>query len=279
MKNTLITILAITGFMSAQAQGGSKENIPDTMRINMGEVQVLVIKLPKGTAVVDVEKGVADTIDVETGDNPKSAHDGHWAGFDFGVNVLTNGQFKSSFPNNPQWENDPAKSFYWNLNLVDYRFNIYKEYVGITTGIGLNFNQIGLKNNYILNENADSIWVYTDTMNTYSKNKLRATYLQIPLLLEFNTNADEDKSFYFAAGVIGGLRLASSVKRTREQTGVDSKEKIKGTYGLNAFKLDGTVRMGYSYWGVFANYSLLPLFDTDKTVEVYPLTFGLMFNF
>jgi len=279
MKKLLITGLAIMGLMSAQAQEEKKENVPDTTRINMGETQVLIIKTPKGTVVVDSDTEVIDTIDVETGDDNNSSHDGHWAGVDFGVNILTNGQFKSSFPNNPQWENDPAKSFYWNLNLVDHRFNIYKEYVGITTGIGLNFNQIGLKNNYILNENADSIWVYSDTINKYSKNKLRATYLQIPLLLEFNTNADEDKSFYIAAGVIGGIRLASSVKRKLDQSGVDAKEKIKGSYGLNAFKLDGTVRMGYSDWGVFANYSLLPLFDTKKTDEVFPLTFGLTFNF
>jgi hypothetical protein len=281
MKKLFITALAIIGLMSAQAQESEKENVPDTMRINMGETQVLIIKTPKGMVVIDNETEPNDTIDVEEGGDKEhnSSHDGHWAGFDFGVNMLTNGQFKSSFPNNPQWENDPAKSFYWNFNLLDHRFNIYKEYVGITTGIGLNFNQIGLKNNYILNENVDSIWVYSDTINKFSKNKLRATYLQIPLLLEFNTNVDEDKSFYFVAGVIGGIRLASSVKRKYEQSGVDSKEKVKGAYGLNAFKLDGTVRMGYSDWGVFANYSLLPLFDTNKTEQVYPLTFGLTFNF
>lgn len=281
MKKLLITGLAIIGLLSVQAQEEKKENVPDTTRINMGETQVLIIKTPKGTVVVDGETEPTDTIDVEDGDEKdnNSSHDGHWAGVDFGVNMLTNGQFKSSFPNSPQWENDPAKSFYWNLNLFDHRFNIYKEYVGITTGIGFNFNQIGLKNNYILNENADSIWVVQDTINKYSKNKLRATYLQVPLLLEFNTNSNDDKSFYFAAGVIGGIRLASSVKRKLDQTGVDTKEKVKGAYGLNAFKLDGTVRMGYSDWGVFANYSLLPLFDTKKTDEVYPLTFGLTYNF
>jgi hypothetical protein len=281
MKKLLITGLAIMGLMSVQAQEEKNENVPDTTRINMGETQVLIIKTPKGTVVVDGETEPTDTIDVEDGEEKdhKSSHDGHWAGVDFGVNMLTNGNFKSDFPNSPQWENDPGKSFYWNLNLFDHRFNIYREYIGITTGLGLNFNQIGLKNNYILNENADSIWVYSDTINKYSKNKLRATYIQVPLLLEFNTNADEDKSFYFAAGVIGGIRIASSVKRKLDQSGVDAKEKIKGAYGLNAFKLDGTVRMGYSDWGVFANYSLLPLFDTKKTDEVYPLTFGLTYNF
>ena len=101
----------------------------------------------------------------------------------------------------------------------------------------------------------------------------------MPLLLEFNTNADPDKSFYLAAGVIGGVRLASNVKRKGDYDGKEFREESKGKFGLNPFKLDGTVRLGYSNWGAFASYSLLPLFDTGKTVEVYPLTFGLSMNF
>ena len=274
MKKIITTSLVVMAYLTAQAQ----ENKPDTTRLNMGETQVLIIKTPKGTVIVDENTEPTDTIDVEDGTEDNS-HDGHWAGVDFGVNMLMNSQFKTSFPENPEWQNDPAKSYYWNFNFIDRRFNLYKEYVGITTGLGLNFTQVGLKNNYILNENSDSLWVVKDTVNNYSKNKLRAAYLQIPLLLEFNTNSDADKSFYLATGLIGGVRIASSVKRKSEVNGVDNTEKIKGTYGLNPFKLDATVRMGYSNWGFFANYSLLPLLDTHKTVEVYPLTLGLSLNF
>jgi len=39
------------------------------------------------------------------------------------------------------------------------------------------------------------------------------------------------------------------------------------------------VRMGYGQWGAFANYSLIPLFDTKKTAEAQALTFGLTLNF
>jgi hypothetical protein len=43
--------------------------------------------------------------------------------------------------------------------------------------------------------------------------------------------------------------------------------------------LDAAMRMGYGNWGAFATYSLLPLFETSKTTEVFPLTFGLSINF
>ncbi|MNR25751.1 hypothetical protein D3C85_1429170 [compost metagenome] len=118
-----------------------------------------------------------------------------------------------------------------------------------------------------------------DTVNDYRKNKLRAVYLTVPLMLEFCSNGKSDKGFYLAAGVIGGVRIGSSTKQVIEEDKSKEKTKTRGVYGLNAFRLDAAVKLGYKDIGVFANYSLLPLFDTDKTVGVYPLTFGLTVNF
>jgi len=39
------------------------------------------------------------------------------------------------------------------------------------------------------------------------------------------------------------------------------------------------MRLGYDDWGVYLNYNVMPLFDTDKTAAVYPLTFGVSMNF
>lgn len=277
MKTILLSGMAIFSLICVNAQ----ENKPDTTRLNLGETEVLIIKNQKGTLVIDGNTEPSDSLASKSSEEEKeeTSHDGHWAGIDMGVTMLMNNQFKASFPNDLQWENDPAKSFYWNINLIDHRFNLYKEHIGITTGLGVNFTQIGLRNNYILRENADSLWAVPDSINVYAKNKLRMTYLQIPLLLEFNTSSDEDKTFYFAAGVIGGIRIGSSLKRKNEVKGFESKEVLKGTYGINAFKLDGTVRIGYGQWGAFANYSLIPLFDTKKTAEAQALTFGLTLNF
>lgn len=280
MKKGLILAGYLLGTISLFAQENKE---PDTTRINIGENEVLIIKKSKGAVVLN-EEGVvidADTVDASPDDDTEKeySNDGNWSGIDFGVTMLMNSAFQTSFPGNPQWENDPARSFYWNWNMFDRRINIYKEYVGITTGLGLNFTQIGLRNNYMLQENDTALWAIQDTLATFTKNKLRGTYLQVPLMLEFNTHSDPEKSLHILAGVVGGVRVGSAVKRIREMNGDETKEKIKGTYGLNPFKLDAALRMGYDNWGVFASYSLLPLFDTDKTVEAYPLSFGLSFTF
>lgn len=279
-RNTLLVFGLLLGF-TATAQ----ENDPDTMRLNLQKTQILIIKNQKG---VDVEIGVGetevnDTVDASNGvqddDERNYSNDGRWSGIDVGTTMLMNPSFQASFPNDKQWENDPAKSFLWNWNITDYRFNLYKEHIGITTGLGLQFMQVGFRNNYLLNENADSIWVVSDTVNNYTKNKLRATYLQIPLLLEFNTSSNKNKSFHVQAGIIGGVRIGSRIKRKIENDGFEAKEKRKGTYGLNPFKVDATVRVGYGRWGAFANYAFLPMFDTAKTSEAYPLSFGLSYVF
>lgn len=247
----------------------------DTTRMNFGKIELIVVEHPGN---IEHEEKI-DTIDASPSDEEAERNEAHWAGLDFGVGVLTNNVYGTNFDNNPYWENDPAKSFNFGLNLMEHKFNIYKHYVGLTTGLGFNFTQIGFNNNYILTTTADSIYAEVDTVYNYSKNKLKAVYLQIPLLLEFNTSENDDKNFYFAAGVVGGVRIASKVKREGELNGKTFKEEIKGDYGLNSFKVDATVRLGYADWGAFASYSLIPLFESGKTVGVHPFTVGLSHNF
>ena len=142
---------------------------------------------------------------------------------------------------------------------------------------------MSFRNNYVAtlqfgDEGGGDLVASQDTLINYTKNKLKATYLTVPLLLEFNSNADADKSFYVAAGVVGGVKIASRYKRAYD----DGKSNIssqKGQFGLQTFRLDGTVRIGYGDWGAFASYGLLPLFYTTNNPQANPLIFGLTLNF
>lgn len=252
------------------------ETESDTMKMKFGKTQVLVIN-----KVPDSEKGEDGSNGEDGEDEPRKPRksEAHWAGLDLGFTLLLDQNRENNFSKNPYWRNDAAKSQVWNLNLVEHKFNFGTPYVGLTTGMGFSFTSVAFRDNYLLQSNADSVYALVDTVNVYSKNKLKASYLTVPLMLEFNTSADKDKSFYLAAGVVGGVRLTSKTKREGEFDGKEFKEKVKGPFSLNPFKVDAAVRLGYSNWGVFANYSLLPLFDKGKTVDLYPLTFGLSLNF
>ncbi len=282
MKKLIYSAAAILLLGQSFAQETPEETSKsDTSRTKVGKVEFVTIKdrlvsinFPAGVPP-DTTFTINDTIDASPSEEEAERNEAHWKGIEVGVNMLLNDHQTTSFDNNPYWENDPAKSFYINLNFIERKFDIYKNYVGITTGLGFNFMQFGLQNNYIIQSNKDSVYAIEDTVYSYSKNKLKACYLQIPLLLEFNTNQDSDKSVYLAAGVIGGLRLSSKTKRVGDLNGNTFDSKVKGVYNLSPFKLDATVRVGYADWGIFANYSLIPLFATGKTVEVHPFTVGL----
>jgi hypothetical protein len=274
MKTAFYTLplLLIAGVSFGQEE---KTADPDTTRMNMGKVEIIIVD--HSDEEEDLQE--IDTVDAAPDEEERRNFEAHWAGLDMGFSVMMNNAMSASFDNYEYWENDPARSMTWNLNLLEHKFPIFREYVGITTGLGFSWTQMAFRDNYLLQHTSDTLFAVIDTVNTYSKNKLKASYLTVPVLLEFATNADEDRSFYLAAGVVGGVRLTSKVKRVGEFDGKEFKQEDKGVYGLNAFKLDGTVRMGYGSFGAFASYSLLPLFDTDKTTEVYPLTFGLTLNF
>ncbi|MDX2359545.1 MAG: outer membrane beta-barrel protein [Crocinitomicaceae bacterium] len=259
----------------AEATEGEGVQPGDTTRMNLRLKQVIIVnhraELEQNGFYV-AEDG--DTIYKRK----KRNHEAHWAGLDFGFTMLMDDGFENKFTNNPYWKNDPAKSQVWNINFLEYKFDIAREYFGFTTGLGLSFASISFNDNYVLMETPDTLFAEIDSVYTYTKNKLKASYLTIPLLFEINTNARASKSFYFAFGVIGGVRMTSRVKRKGEFDGRKFTQSENGRWGLNAFKLDGAVRFGYGDWGAFVTYGILPLFDSGKTIPIHPLSFGLSFN-
>lgn len=276
MRQFILTLTLVISITSLFAQETTKEETPkangkDTSRYKLGNMNIYVFKDP----IEEVDTVDASPSKEEAEKNEKHWHEANWGGIDFGVNVLTNENFGTSFKGNKYWENDPANSFNYNLNLFSRKHYIYQNNLGIVTGFGFNFTQYAFKNNYLIKTNIDSVYAQMDTVYNYSKNKLKATYIQIPLLLELST---DDNHMYLSAGVVGGLRVGSKVKREGEHNGKNFEEKTKGTYDLNSFKLDATIRAGHNNWGVYASYALIPLFEAGKTVPVHPFSIGAIWN-
>jgi hypothetical protein len=282
MKKIILTssLILSLGFMSF---GQSKDEL-DTAKLNLGKKIVKIYT--KNNEVTQITFDSKDTTatkkktDEECKEcKEKNKYRGHFQGLDFGFTTLLNSNGGTKFINDSYLENDPAKSFYFNFNLFDTKLPIFKEYVGITTGLGFNWTQIGIKNNQTLKFNNDSLFTITSTSTeSFSTNKLKGLYLQVPLLLEFNTNLDPNKSAYLALGVLGGFKINSKLVQRIDTDHQESDQKFKGDYALNSFKLDATVRFGYAGIGFFANYALTPLFDVKKTSTALPLTFGLSWN-
>lgn len=204
----------------------------------------------------------------------------NWSGIELAENgFLTSGNNITLPANNDYMSlNYGIRNLSWNLNLFEKDFRFAHKHLQIVTGLGFSFNSYNLKNKTTLN--ADSS--YTSNLNsinngsiTLIKNKLRESFITVPLLLELNTSKTRSKNFHIAAGVIGGLKLGSSTKQVFKEDNKTFKDVRKDDYNLYPFKLDATVRIGYGNFTMFATYSLTPLFQAGKGPELYPFNIGL----
>jgi hypothetical protein len=281
MKNILLLFVALlsTQLMGAQELEPAKK---DTTKIAVGDLKLVLVNDDKVGA--SVSTGDDDDDEPMTDQELKSALT-FWSGVDAGVNILLDKNNSTDFTNEHEWlDLDYSRSMSWSFNLVDAKIRLVKDYVGIYTGLGLTYNSYGLKENVRLMANNDSTYaniIPTDRADSlggyipFTKNKLRASYLRIPLMLEFNTSLDPERTFHVSAGVIGGWNMGTINKVKYEEDGNDIKNRSKGDYNLTPFTLDASVRVGYRNFTLFANYGLTPLFEDGKGPEVYPLTVGL----
>ncbi len=203
----------------------------------------------------------------------------NWAGFEFGTTQLMNTSFNSNFNENPYWENVVDRSWFFNYNFFEYKAPIFKQYIGITTGLGYSWRGITFADNYQLTVNSDTVYANSISLDL-RRNKLTGHYLTIPLLLEFCSRKDTDKNFYLSTGLIGSWRFSSySFQKGKDVNGNKFAHYVYSDYNLMRLNLDFVVRLGYSYFGVFTSYQLNTLFKKDRTVSIHPFRIGLTINF
>jgi hypothetical protein len=105
---------------------------------------------------------------------------------------------------------------------------------------------------------------------------LKVNYLTVPLLLEFNTNSNPNKSIHFALGPILGYRIGKiKLKQKYEATNNEVENTIKKNYNINDFQYGLALRAGYSKVNVFATYNFSTMFKFGKTLAVNPFTVGV----
>ena len=269
MKKIVLLFAVMIGAFAMNAQNEAKS---DTARFPLGEVEILVVSKP------DTSNTPSDSLSssIDAPDVPTKNDLTHWGGLDLGVNFLVNSDNKMKYPANDEWiELDQAHSLSWRFNLFEQKIRIVKDYAGIITGVSLVYNSYSFDKNVALFANSDSTFAVLDTVTQYRKNELRATYLQVPLMLEFNTSNDPERTFHVAAGIIGGWKIGSQYKQRFESEGKEYKVKVSDDYNLSPLTLDATARVGYRNLTLFATYGLTSLFKNDKGPEVYPVTIGL----
>jgi hypothetical protein len=258
----------------------------DTVQIRVGNRNI-EIRTDNSKTIIDVEK--IEDFDSKWGKDKKKSptqtvrsknrrkFDGHWAGIEFGGNQLWETSYALYPEGTPRFlETSPEKSFEFNFNFAEYSFG-FGSYVGIVTGLGLNFNDYKFRNRYTISRDMNGVIQPIELPEgDFRLSKLSTAYLTAPLMLEFQIpgNFGQDRLF-IAGGVIGGLKLRD---HTKTRIG-DEKKKDKGEFALSPVRWGYTARVGFENMGLYATYYNTGLFETGKGPETTPLTIGITMNF
>jgi hypothetical protein len=303
ITRTLLAIFVVLLFASASFaqdegmdKGDSHKEHKEFMMKN-----VKVEHHGQDTTVIIIHHGRHD---MSMGRNPfmcrKGKYNGHWAGIDLGWNGYVNTDFNMNFPSNEKYlDLNTSRSMTVDINPVELNLNIAKNHFGLTSGLGLTFNNYYFSNSTLLVHDSSALVAYRLVDQNGNKadmkvNKLSVIWLTVPVLFEYQTNSDMKwNSFHLTLGVIGGVRICAYTKQQfysryttyylQDDYGkyissvyVDNKfTRTHSQYHLNPFKLDATVRVGWSFLNFFANYTVTPMFQKNQGPELYPWAVGI----
>lgn len=256
------------------------------------------VKVRLGNRVIIID----DKGNVSTKRHRSPKFNGHWAGFDIGLNGYVNPDFNMNFPKEYEYMDlRMEKSIAVNLNFFEQNIPLAKNQKwGMLTGLGLGFNDYRFMRPTRLSMDSSVLVGYIDQDINIRKSKLSAMYLTLPVLFEFQTAPSYHKNgFHINAGMVVSARLSSHTKKYYDElnsefnvtqynpeTGQyevvytaispdDPKAHHYGDWFLQPFKFEATARIGWNFLNFWANYSLNTMFREGKGPELYPWSAGI----
>jgi hypothetical protein len=176
-----------------------------------------------------------------------------------------------------------GKSINVNIWLFMQRLNLLKHHVNLKYGLGVELNNYVYKSNISYKEsgispyppftNNTGSFILRDSIS-FSKNKLAADYLTVPFMLNFTTNpGNHNKGLSISAGVSAGYLYS---QRNKQKSSERGKDKNRGDYDLEKFKLAYIAEVGLGPIRLYGSYSPKSLYG--NSLDMRPYNVGLRFS-
>ncbi|NSW45931.1 MAG: outer membrane beta-barrel protein [Bacteroidales bacterium] len=250
----------------------------DTTTFSFGKSKVIIISDKSDTSTKSIV--VNDSIHKQKTKHKKKFN-GRWSAIEIGFNGYLTNNHSFSLPNQINYlELNHVKSINFNVNLFEWNIGLYKNYIGLVSGLGLGFNNYQFEKNIHLNIDTTYLDYTIDNTNKYKKNKLLISNLRIPMMLEFHIPVNDQKDkIYLSAGLIGSLRIGSHIKQVYFVDGDRQTNKEYHSYYLNPLAYSVQLRIGFNKLGFYFDYQLSELFKNEKGPVLHPWAAGLSFCF
>jgi hypothetical protein len=271
--------------LSVRTMAQKEEEKIDTVKIEMGETTVFIIKNAdlKDSTFIDTIRDLDKS--------NKSAQDYAWAGID-GFQIGAIGLFTKSggraFADRPDLAPNTARCSMLGFTPFGKEAEIFKDRLRLAAGLGFQFESYAFDKNVRLTDEP-SLQGIEDTIRDYRKNTLNANYVTLPVVLQFNTKRNLEKSFHIAVGVLAGYRISSNMTYKWSEEGRRQRERLRNDYALEPYRLSAIAQVGIGNAMIWAQYDLTMKFTaTDAipavvgakgTPEVYAWSAGINIPF
>ncbi len=213
---------------------------------------------------------------------PREKFKGHWAGCDLGFNGYLTSDFSTDLPPEDIFMDlNGSKSVMFSINFLQYNIGLqrHKNNLGLVLGAGWTFYNYRTDQPYTFERDPDTgmtIGVPVPPERDVEKNKITSSFINIPLLLEWQIPSSEPfHRFYISAGPYCGFKLGSHTKLVYEENGNRVKDKGHSDINLTPFQYGAMVRFGYRFINLYASYNFSTLYTENRGPELYPFTVGL----
>ena len=163
-----------------------------------------------------------------------------------------------------------GKSINVNVWFFMQKVNLVQHVVNLKYGLGVELNNYRYENNIRYGTNPQIM--YTDSIS-FSKNKLAADYITLPVMLNFNFAPKRKRNYGLSAGVSAGYLYAARQKLKSDLRG---KEKIKNDFNLEPWKISAVGELNLGVINLYGSYALNNLHKNG--LQQTPYNFGIRFS-
>lgn len=159
------------------------------------------------------------------------------------------------------------------------KLNVAKHVLNLKYGLGLELNNYHFKRPVRFDPNPPAIpntpVVSLDGTpgRSYSKDKLAADYLTVPIMLNFNFTPQRKKGFGFSAGISAGYLYSA---RNKTHNSDEGKHKAKDDFGLEKWKLSYVGELTLGPVRFYGSYAFKSMFE--RGLKMTPYNFGFRFS-
>lgn len=253
----------------------TSKKLPDTTVIEAGKIKVIIIEDEDGNEQIKVLK---DGKDIETNKDGKKTKKKLKTVrtrvflFELGLNGYAYNGNLNMPPDLKDLELNYGKSININIHLFRQRVSLIHHKFNMMYGLSLELNDYAFRHAVTLEPNQPFVTT-VELDRDPKKSKLASTYLMLPILLNYESNPYRKRnSFRASAGVYGGFLIWGRTRQNYKKQWIRTND----DFNMNQFRYGITSNIGFSFFNIYFNYALSPMFRTGEGPELQPFSIGLI---